>query len=181
MAKIDEPSGGEERRQGRDVTPGTTDDRVLEAARSKGVPVTLADPLLSYVPLAQFLTHERGRPTAAATLRSLKRNARLPVPDLQVGGQRVPPGQALPSYSTTKGVGPQERAPQDPDPARPWTEAERTGGRNYWLRSTAEAWDASRPGPGNWQRHEREPIADRIIERYQPRAAAATPPDPTDE
>lgn len=181
MDRNDLPSDSETRRQSSEVTAGTTDNRVLEAARSKGVPVTLADPLLSYDQFAQFLTHERGRPTATATLRSLKRNARLPLPDLQIGGQRVPPGQTLPSYSTTKGVGPQERAPQEPDPARPWTEAERTAGRNYWLRSTAEAWDKSRPGPGNWQRHDRQPIADRIIERYKPRAAVAIPPDPTDD
>lgn len=161
-------------------TSVTTDDRVLEAARAKGVPVTAADPLLSYDQLAAFLTHERGRPTAAATLRSLKRNARLPVPDLQLGGKRIPPGQTLPSYSTTKGVGPQERTPQEPDPDRPWTEAERTGGRNYWLRSTAQAWDESRPGPGNWHQN-REPIADRIIERYKPRGAAAVPADSTND
>lgn len=173
------PAGQATKGQGRNGTPASSDERVLEAARSRGVPVTPADPLLSYDQFAKFLTHERGRPTAAATLRSLKRNARLPVPDLQLGGHRVPPGQTLPSYSTTKGVGPQERAPQEPDPARPWTEAERTGGRNYWLRSTAQAWDESRPGPGNWQRHDREPIADRIIERYKPRTAAATPPDST--
>lgn len=177
MSEDDRPSGSEARRQGRDVI---SVDRVLEAARAKGVPVTAADPLLSYDQLAAFLTHERGRPTAAATLRSLKRNARLPVPDLQLGGKRIPPGQTLPSYSTTKGVGPQERAPQEPDPDRPWTEAERTGGRNYWLRSTAQAWDESRPGPGNWHQN-REPIADRIIERYKPREAAAVPADSTND
>lgn len=179
MNSGDEPSNSTSERQDRDVTPGTTDERVLDAARSRGVPATPANPLLSYAQFAQFLTHERGRPTTAATLRSLKRNGRLPLADLQIGGQSVPPGQTLPSYSTTKGIGPQERIPQGPDPARPWTEAERTGGRNYWLRSTAEAWDESRPGPGNWQRHDREPVAGRIIERYKPRAAAAITPEPT--
>ena len=164
--------------QGAQGSGGTTDHRVLDAARAMGVPVTPADPLLTYDQFAQFLTHERGRATTAATLRSLKRNARLPVPDLQIGGRSVPPGQKLPSYSTTKGAGPQERAPQEPDPTRPWTEAERTGGRNYWLRSTAEGWDKSRPGPGNW-RHDRQPIAERIIDRYKPRSAAA--PEPTDD
>lgn len=180
MKKSDELAQGTSRRQGRDSTPVTIDDRVLDAARSRGVPVTPANPLLSYDQFAMFLTHERGRPTTAATLRSLKRNGRLPLADLQIGGQRVPSGQTLPSYSTTKGVGPQERTPQQPDSGRPWTEAERTGGRNYWLRSTAEAWDKGRPGPGNWQRHDREPVADRIIERYKPRAAAAMTPEPTD-
>lgn len=158
-------------RQGAQGSGGTTDHRVLDAARAMGVPVTPADPLLTYDQFAQFLTHERGRPTAAATLRSFKRNGRLPVPDLQVGGRPVPRGKTLPAYSTTKGGGPQEREPQAADPGRPWTEAERTGGRNYWLRSTAQVWDQNRPGPGNWQ-HDRQPIADRIIDRYKPRSAA---------
>lgn len=156
---------------------GVVDDRVLNAARAHGVPVSETNPLLTYDAFARFLT-DRGRSTKAATLRSFKRNGRLPLPDLQMGGQQVAPGQTLPAYSTVKGVGAQRRPPQPPDPARPWTETERSGGRSYWLESTAQAWDEARPGPGNW-RNDREPLDERIIERYKPRGSASAAPDRT--
>lgn len=156
---------------------GAVEDRVLDAARARRVPVSETDPLLTYDAFARFLT-ERGRPTKAATLRSFKRNGRLPLPDLQMGGEQVAPGQTLPAYSTVKGVGAQRRPPQAPDPTRPWTETERIGGRSYWLESTAQAWDEARPGPGNW-RKDRESLDDRIIERYKPRESAAAAADRT--
>ena len=46
------------------------------------------------------------------------------------------------------------------------------------LIATAQAWDEARPGPGNW-RNDREPLDERIIERYKPRGSASAAPDRT--
>ena len=117
-------------------------DDVAAAAVTRGVPVTAADPLLTYNEAAKFLTDTVGRQTAAATLRSYRRNGLFVVPDLQVGGEVAAEDYRFPSYPG------QTRDPMPADPTRPWTERERVEARSYWLQSTIVGWNEGRLGSG---------------------------------